>query len=93
MPTRALYWHFPGYLESGRENWRTTPVSVIRDGAWKLRVHHETGAAELHQLQSDPSEQHDLHAKETEVAARLHTELEAWLERTEAPRATLPSER
>lgn len=42
----AVFWHFPGYLDSpvtrGRDNvFRTRPVSVIRKGGWKLFLYHE----------------------------------------------------
>jgi len=42
----AIYWHFPGYLDSpvprGRDPvFRTRPVSVIRKGDWKLHLYHE----------------------------------------------------
>jgi len=42
----AIYWHFPGYLNSpvirGRDPvFRTRPVSVIRKGDWKLHLYHE----------------------------------------------------
>lgn len=47
---RALFWHFPGYLDGpvlrGRPGdvalgFRTRPVSVIRKGDWKLHLFHE----------------------------------------------------
>ena len=47
---QAVFWHFPGYLDSpvirGREldvrtGLRTRPVSVIRKGYWKLHLFHE----------------------------------------------------
>ncbi len=47
---QAIYWHFPGYLDSpvnrGREldvrtGFRSRPVSVIRKGDWKLHLFHE----------------------------------------------------
>jgi arylsulfatase A-like enzyme len=42
----AVFWHFPGYLDSpvirGRDKvFRTRPVSVIRKGEWKLFLYHE----------------------------------------------------
>lgn len=49
-PDRALFWHFPGYLDNpvlrGRPGdvqlgFRTRPVSVIRKGPWKLHLFHE----------------------------------------------------
>jgi hypothetical protein len=49
MESRALYWHFPAYLEaydglqdeSRDPTFRTRPVSVIRKGDWKLLMFHE----------------------------------------------------
>ena len=43
---RAIYWHFPGYLDTpvirGRDPiFRTRPVTVIRKGDYKLFVYHE----------------------------------------------------
>jgi arylsulfatase A-like enzyme len=47
---QAIFWHFPGYLDSpvirGRKldvqtGFRSRPVSVIRKGAWKLHLYHE----------------------------------------------------
>ena len=40
------FWHFPGYLEAGGAvdgTWRTTPVSAVRIGPWKLLEFLETG--------------------------------------------------
>jgi arylsulfatase A-like enzyme len=46
LANRALFWHFPGYLDKpvnrGRDPvFRTRPVSVIRKGDWKLHLYHE----------------------------------------------------
>jgi len=43
---RALFWHFPGYLDRNTggartPKFRTRPVSVIRKGLWKLHLYHE----------------------------------------------------
>jgi arylsulfatase A-like enzyme len=43
---RAIFWHFPGYLDSpvtrGRDPvFRSRPVTVIRRGDWKLHLYHE----------------------------------------------------
>src|SRR6185369_240372 len=35
LPREALYWHFPGYLGSGANIWRTTPAGAIRVGDYK----------------------------------------------------------
>lgn len=50
LKRQAIFWHFPGYLNSpvirGREldvrtGFRTRPVSVIHKGDWKLHLFHE----------------------------------------------------
>ena len=48
LDERALFWHFPAYLESysrtdGQRDphFRSRPVSVVRRGDWKLLLHHE----------------------------------------------------
>ncbi len=46
LQRRAIFWHFPGYLDTpvirGRDPvFRTRPVSVIRKGDWKLHLFHE----------------------------------------------------
>ena len=50
LQRQAIFWHFPGYLDSpvirGREldvrtGFRSRPVSVINKGGWKLHLYHE----------------------------------------------------
>jgi arylsulfatase A-like enzyme len=50
LQRKAIFWHFPGYLDKpvlrGRESdvrlgFRSRPVSVIRKGDWKLHLFHE----------------------------------------------------
>ena len=39
LESRSLFWHFPAYLQKYQgmqQRFRTTPVSVIRQGDWKL---------------------------------------------------------
>lgn len=74
----TLYWHFPGYLESGKGQWRTTPVSVIRSGDFKLMEFFEDGHLELYNLKDDLSEKNDLAAQMPEKARELHDRLTAW---------------
>jgi len=47
---RAIYWHFPGYLNQPvirgrdidmRDGFRTRPVTVMNEGGWKLHLFHE----------------------------------------------------
>ncbi|MCL4782058.1 MAG: sulfatase [Bryobacterales bacterium] len=46
LGNRAIYWHFPGYLNDpvvrGRDPvFRTRPVTAMRKGDWKLLLYHE----------------------------------------------------
>lgn len=87
LARRYLYWHFPGYPNSP---WRTTPVSVIRSGPWKLMTFYETGKVELYNLDKDIGEQQNLAGEQSEVRYKLQNQLGAWLEHTDAP---LPQKR
>lgn len=78
----ALYWHFPGYPNA---KWRTTPVSVIRAGRWKLMKFYEGNQLELYNLEEDLGETTNLAEKRPEIRARLHQQLETWLAKHEAP--------
>lgn len=73
-----LYWHFPGYLGAGKGNWRTLPVSVIREGDWKLMEFHEDGRLELYNLADDIGEEKNLAAEQPDRARDLHEKLIAW---------------
>lgn len=81
----ALYWHFPGYLGSGRDIWRTTPVGAIRLGEYKLLEFFEDGRLELYDLVRDVGQAHDLAAERPELASQLHERLRAWRESLAAP--------
>jgi len=83
---RALFWHFPGYLEAyGPEKWRTTPVSVIRDGRYKLLEFLEDGRLELYDLQEDLGEWNDLADEVPHTASKLLTKLRNWRDAVGAP--------
>ncbi len=75
-----IYHHFPGYLESyiPEAIWRTTPVSTIRDGDYKLMEFFEDGRVELYNLQDDLSETNNLIDDQPETANRLHDQLKRW---------------
>lgn len=80
---RALFWHFPAYLERDAsvaegEPFRTTPVSAIRVGRYKLQWFFESSRAELYDLEADISESRDLAAEMPERAAALFARLKAW---------------
>ncbi len=83
----ALYWHFPGYPNNP---WRTTPVSVIRSGSWKLMKFYETGEIKLYNLDEDQSETHNLTKERIKIRKRLFQQLERWLEKNDAPLPEFP---
>ena len=80
LAKRAIYAHFPGYLQSYIEEavWRTTPVATIREGNWKLMEFFEDGHLELYDLQKDISEKMNLVESEPEIAGKLHKKMLAW---------------
>jgi arylsulfatase A-like enzyme len=46
LQRKAIYWHFPGYLDApvtrGRDPiFRTRPTTAMRSGDWKLHLYHE----------------------------------------------------
>jgi arylsulfatase A-like enzyme len=87
VPERDLFWHFPAYLEATSAvsgPWRTTPVSVIRRGRFKLLYFFEDERRELYDLEADLAEVTDLAAALPEVAEELHAALEGWWAKTGA---------
>ena len=93
LETRALFWHFPAYLQGkfeGRGPWRTTPAGAIRRGSFKLIEWFEDGLVELYDLSEDLGERRDLAKQHPGIAAELHAELRAWRQQTKAPVPTRP---
>ena len=81
-----LYWHFPGYLQAyGPGDWRTTPVSVIRSGPWKLMKFYEGNRLELYNLDADIGETRNLAEERPEKRDQLLNQLNEWLETRDAP--------
>ena len=81
----AIFWHFPGYLGASEGNWRTTPVSAIRMGDYKLLEFFEDKHIELYNLRADISQKNDLAKTEPETASKLHGRLKQWREEINAP--------
>ena len=74
----AIYQHFPGYLGAGPNQWRTTPVSLIHEGDWKLLEFLEDGHLELYNLRDNLSETKNLAESDPDRARTLHQRLVAW---------------
>jgi arylsulfatase A-like enzyme len=93
LPERALYFHFPIYLQAYRAGYddgrdplfRTRPGTVIRKGMWKLHYYYEDGGVELYDLQTDPGESNDLAAIYPDKKEGLLGLLREWLEQENAP--------
>lgn len=81
----AIFQHFPGYLGSGPGLWRTTPVSVIQAGDWKLMEFLEDGRLELYNLHEDIGETKNLAADLPDKTKELQARLIAWRKDVNAP--------
>lgn len=89
---RALYWHFPAYLQSYSVTneqrdvlFRSRPCSIIRLGDWKLHQYFESGDLELYNLKDDIGETRNLANRMPEKATELLSRLEGWREGIGAP--------
>lgn len=90
MARTAIYWHFPGYLQSFSHptGWRTRPVGAIHAGDFKLLEFFETGKIELYNLREDLSEKSDLASRRPEKVKELHAMLALWRKSIGAPMPT-----
>ncbi len=84
----AIFQHFPGYLGAGTDTWRTTPVSLIQMGPWKLMEFLEDGRLELYNLDDDIGESNNLAEQLPEKAKELYARLVAWRAEMHAPMPT-----
>ncbi|UMB62051.1 sulfatase [Lutibacter sp. A80] len=90
---RALYYHFPIYLQSYNKEkddardplFRTRPGSVIIEGNWKLHQYFEDDALELYNLSTDIGERTNLINTNPEKARELLEKLDNWRNNTNAP--------
>ena len=92
LENRALFWHFPIYLENRVKNpdlvnpkFRTTPGAVIRKGDWKLHQYFEDNTIELYNLKDDVAEKNNLAEQEPKTAQKLLKALKKWQKDTNAP--------
>jgi arylsulfatase A-like enzyme len=84
----AIFQHFPGYLGMGENRWRTTPVSLVQAGDWKLMEFLEDGRLELYNLREDIGETTNLAENMPEKAAEMQRSLAAWRARVAAQMPT-----
>ncbi len=94
LKNRAMFWHFPLYLEGGGdktyipltadgipgqgEGWRAIPGSSMIKGDWKVINYYEREGVELYNLRKDEYETMDLASKYPEKANEMQELLEAW---------------
>ena len=81
----AIFQHVPGYLGMGVDQWRTTPVSLVQAGDWKLMEYLEDGRLELYNLREDIGESKNLAATMPGKTKELHAKLVAWRAAVKAP--------
>ena len=74
LDREAIFWHFPHY----NQHPSAVPSSVIRKRAWKLIETFDPEGIELYNLEDDLSETTNLAAKQPELIAKLHGQLDAW---------------
>jgi arylsulfatase A-like enzyme len=84
----AIFQHFPGYLGAGSGKWRTTPVSLIQAGDWKLMEFLEDGRLELYDLKNDIGESRNLALAVPEKTKQLKDRLDRWRQQVNAPMPT-----
>jgi len=90
LASRALFWHFPAYLQGKAEGardeyFRTRPAGAIRLGDWKLIEYFEDGSLELYNLRDDIGETKNLAGELPEKTSELHRKLIQWRESVDAP--------
>lgn len=100
LPERALFWHFPAYLQVGAgiegvesrdPLFRTRPCSIIRLGDWKLHQYFEDGGLELYNLKTDVGEANNLAQTHPQKRQALLERLIQWREQVGAPIPTEPN--
>lgn len=101
IPERSIFWHYPLYLQGrgltidvptgGTYSWRGFPSTSLRRGDWKLIEFHEHDTVALYNLKNDPGEQNNLADSQPDRVAELRSELDRWLQSTEAPVPSAPN--
>ena len=90
---RALFFHFPIYLEPYNVHkddgtdplFRTRPGSVLIKNNWKLHHYFEDNKIELYDIEEDVSESKNLSEINIEKTKELFDDLEKWRKENNAP--------
>lgn len=93
LAPRALYWHFPAYLQSYKgvvdeqrdPLFRSRPCSIVRQGKWKLHQYFEKQEIELYDLSKDIGENENLANQKQAKAKELLQQLGRWQQAIHAP--------
>ena len=75
----AIFWHYPHYSNQGG-----SPGCSMRMGDYKLLEFYEDDRAELYNLRTDLSEQHDISAEHPELVRQMRARLAQWREDVQA---------
>jgi len=81
LKPRAMFWHFPNYIGAGHPN-PARPLSVIREGDFKLIEFLEDGRLELYNLRQDVGEQENLVERLPDRARQMQRKLIEWRKAT-----------
>ncbi|WP_075601972.1 sulfatase [Saccharicrinis aurantiacus] len=84
---RPLYWHYPHYGNQGGR-----PVSIMRQGDWKVIHYWEDGHFELYNLKEDIHEDKDLSTELSDKAQQMDTQLLTWLKSVNAQYPTVDTD-
>lgn len=84
----AIVQHFPGYLGAPQGMWRTTPVTTIQQGDWKLMEFLEDGSIELYNLKDDVGESKNLASALPDKTSELYRRMAQWRDEIKAPMPT-----
>jgi len=99
LQERALFWHFPIYLEAYKygqsetrdPQFRTRPGTAMRFGKWKLHYYFEDNDVELYDLENDISEKNELSKSFPEKKEELLGMMKEWWKLTSAPIPQTPN--
>ena len=89
LKRKAIFWHFPAYLQGSGGTWRTTPAGAVRQGKWKLLEFFENGRLELYNLERDIGEKNNLARISPKKTKELHNLLRNW---RKSVNATVPTQ-
>ena len=84
LQDRAIFLHFPAYLEAQQDTMRARPGTVMHKGTWKLIYHYETQQYELYNLAEDLSETQNVIDSRQDIASEMSQEMIQWLQQIKA---------